>query len=162
MLELTTPKLLVQLGAVSAGLAWVIIGWLARFDRLPYGSYGTAVLFAGLAVAVLVLVWPLRQWNRGVRQRPVNPLRAARLVAFTRSCSRAGALFAGWFVGHAVYLVPDVSFVPQREQLVKVIIIAMTALGLTIAGYIAERWCRLPPDDLDGGAARPQGDGAPA
>lgn len=119
----------------------------------------TVVMVAGLAVAVLVVAWPVRQWNAGVREDPINPLRAARTVALAKAAALAGAVLTGGWVGYVGVALPLVALTSQPGRAAASAAVVLASLGLTVAGLVAERWCMIPPEDDDGGGtpdARPR------
>lgn len=109
-----------------------------------------------LAAAVLGAGWPVRRWNRGVRDRPLDPLRAARTLVLARASSITGAALAGGYAALVAVLAPTVEVEPRRERLLLALVAVLASAALTGAGLLVERWCRVPPDDSDEppGAAR--------
>lgn len=162
MLTRTPRSLLLKLVVVGLPLGWIVPQLLVAFDVSVRVSWATAVLMCGVAVVVVVLTWPVRQWTASRKERPVDPLRAASAVVLARTGSRAGALFAGWFVGHVVMLLPDVGFSPAYDQLLRVGAAGVSSCALMIVGYMCESWCKLPPEDGGQGPDGAQNDGAPA
>ncbi|SDQ16867.1 DUF3180 domain-containing protein [Quadrisphaera sp. DSM 44207] len=140
------PLLLV---ALSAGVvAWVVLGLVEQDGRpslpLPWTAPAGLLVLAG---ALLGFGWPVRAWNRGRRDRPLDPLRAARTVVLARACAVAGAVLTGGYAGLVVLVAPAAGVEPQRERLLVAVAAVLAALGLAVAGLVVERWCRLPPDD---------------
>lgn len=143
----TSIRSLVVLAALGAVLGWMIVSWWESAVgplRVPLSH---AVMFLGLAMALLWAGWPVKQWNSDKRENPLDPLRAARVVALARTCSRAGALFCGWLVGHCVWLLPDITLDARLWACLRTAAVALAALVLAIVGVLVERWCTLPPDD---------------
>ncbi|MEJ5914000.1 DUF3180 domain-containing protein [Pseudokineococcus sp. 1T1Z-3] len=153
----TTPVVVALLAGV-VGLA--AAGPLERLGlpltRLPWTAV-VAVLV--LAVVTLGLGWPVRQWNRGRRDRPLDPLRAARTVVLGQASALAGSALLGWYVGQVLYLLPEVAYPLQQRSAINLTIAALASAVLLVAGLLVERWCRLPEDDDDapppGGLAEP-------
>lgn len=110
----------------------------------------SVVMVAGLALAVLVVAWPVRRWNAGERDRPLNPLRAARTVALAKAAALAGAVLTGGWLGYVGVAVPLVAVTSQPGRTVAAAAVVLASLGLTVAGLVAERWCMIPPEDDDG------------
>jgi len=111
----------------------------------------SVVMIAGLAVAVLVVAWPVRRWNAGERDRPLNPLRAARTVALAKAAALAGAVLTGGWVGYVGVALPVVALTTQPGRTAASAAVVLASLGLTVAGLVAERWCVIPPEDDDEG-----------
>lgn len=154
----TTP---VAVALVTAVVGFALVGPLEMLGlsltRLPWTAVAAVLL---LAVAVLVLGWPVRRWNRGHRDRPLDPLRAARTAVLGQASALAGAALLGWYLGQVVHLLPDVAFPLARQSVVSLLVAAGASALLLVAGLVVERWCRLPEDDDDdepplGGAAQP-------
>jgi hypothetical protein len=155
----TTP---VGVAVVTAVLGFALVGPLEmmglRLTQLPWTAVAAVLL---LAVVVLVLGWPVRRWTRGHRDRPLDPLRAARTAALGQASALAGAALVGWYVGQVLHLLPDVAFPLPRASVVNLGVAAGASALLLVAGLVVERWCRLPPEDDDepgpggGRAARP-------
>lgn len=142
-----TPWLL--LGAVLVTLAgWLALRWWAdgghELPMLPWTAPG---VMAVLAAAVLVSGWQVRQWTRGRRERPLDPLRAARTVLLAKAAQYAGALLSGWYAAQALVVVPTVDVEPRRDLLVRGLVSLLAAVVLWVVGWVVERWCRVPVDD---------------
>lgn len=119
----------------------------------------TVVMTAGLALAVLVVAWPVRRWNAGERDRALNPLRAARTVALAKAAALAGAVLTGGWLGYVGVALPLVAVSTQPGRTAASAAVVLASIGLTVAGLVAERWCIIPPEDDDD--AGEGGGGAP-
>ncbi len=119
----------------------------------------SVVMIAGLAVAVLVVAWPVRRWNDGVREQPLNPLRAARTVALAKAAALAGAVLTGGWVGYVGVALPLVAVTTQPARTAASAAVVLASVGLTAAGLVAERWCMIPPEDDDNGGPGTSGSG---
>lgn len=148
----TTSSVLLTAAAVGGVVGWAVVGLYENRGGVALVGWPTALLFAALAAIVVSLGWPVRQWTSGDKEKkqPLDPLYASRVLAFAQASSRAGALFLGWFVGHALHLLPDVAFEARRDRLIWVAVSVLTAALFTGAGVLVEKWCQVPPeDDLD-------------
>lgn len=138
-------------------LAAVAFATSTTFLQLRQAAGGTTppppvvaiVVLVALAVAVLVVAWPVRRWNRGHRDRPLNPLRAARTVALAKSAALSGAVLSGGWLGFVAIALPLVTLQAQAERAVAAGAVVLASLALTGAGLLAERWCMIPPEDDD-------------
>lgn len=119
----------------------------------------SVVMVAGLAVAVLVVAWPVRRWNAGERDTPLNPLRAARTVALAKAAALAGAVLSGGWLGYVGVALPLVALTSQPGRTAASAAVVLASIGLTVAGLVAERWCVIPPEDDDEGGAGGSGGG---
>ena len=146
----TRPIILGMLAVVAALLACLLEWWDQTRGAQPWPLPATTALaLLSAAAAVLVLALPVRRWTRGDRSRHLDPLRAARTLALAKASAHAGALFTGWFLGVGLAVVRDLAIEPRRARFVVAMACTLTALVLTGAGLLAERWCRRPPDDDD-------------
>ena len=153
----TTP---VGVALVAAVVGFALVGPLEMLGltltRLPWTAVAAVLLLAG---TVLVLGWPVRRWNRGHRDRPLDPLRAARTAVLGQASALAGAALLGWYLGQVVHLLPDVAYPLPRQSVTSLLVASGASAVLLVAGLVVERWCRLPEDDDDtpppGGVAQP-------
>ncbi|PIE26390.1 MAG: hypothetical protein CSA58_09825 [Micrococcales bacterium] len=147
--------------------AGVVLGWSgARIWNSSGGSpmpvpLTSILLLLGIAVAVLVAAWPVRQWQKGVRSKSFSPLRAARAAVLAKAASHSGAGLAGWYAGQALLLLPDLGIASRRSAALELGGGVLVAVVVIIAGLVAERWCRLSEDDEDSDQD-PGGDAVPA
>jgi hypothetical protein len=147
--------------AVLLAVVVAALGWLG-LDRWTRGG-GTYVPLpwtavagtAALAVAVVAAGLPVRRWVTGRRDRPLDPLVAARTVVLAKAAAYGGALLAGWYAAQALVIVPDLVGV-RRTRFLLAVAATVAAAGVAAAGFVVQRWCRVPPedDDPDGGDGR--------
>lgn len=137
----------------TAAVAWFLLDlWTRQGGRLLPLPWFAAVAVALVAVAVAVLGWEVRRSVRGQRSSPLDPLFAARVVVLAKAAVFGGAVLAGWYAAQGLVVLSGVSSL-RRERLLVAGVTALAAVGLTVAGFLAQRWCRLPDDDDTGGAA---------
>ena len=153
---------LLLLAAVAFALTTAVLQVRqAGGSATPAPPLVSVVMVAGLAVAVLVVAWPVRRWNAGARDRPLNPLRAARTVALAKAAALAGAVLTGGWTGYVGVALPLVAVTSQPGRTAAAGAVVLASVGLTVAGLVAERWCMIPPEDDDergaGGRGRRQG-----
>ena len=99
-----------------------------------------------LAIAVLAAGWPVRRWVRGRRDRPLDPLVAARTVVFAKAAAYGGAAVAGWYAAQALSLIGEDSSALRRRLLLALLATAF-GVGISAAGFVVQRWCRVPHED---------------
>ena len=132
---------------VTAVVAWIALDlWTGQGGRLLPLPWFAAIAIAAVAAVVLVLGWEVRRSVRGQRNLPLDPLFAARVVVLAKAAIYGGGVLAGWYAAQALILFSNVSGL-RRERLVVAGVTALAAVVLTVAGLIAQRWCRLPDDD---------------
>ena len=133
--------------ALTAGLGWLLLDlWSRQGGRTPPQSYAAAVAVLVVAAVVLVLGWEVRRSVRGERTPPVNPLAAARVAVLAKAVVYGGAVLAGWYAALGLAALDDAAGV-RRERLISAGISTAACAVLVVAGLLAQRWCRLPPDD---------------
>lgn len=114
-----------------------------------------AVAVALLAVAVLVAGLEVRRWVAGRRERPLDPLVAARVAVLAKAAVYSGGGLTGWYIAQALVVLPDLVG-ERRTRLLIALLSALASVGLVAAGFVAQRWCRRPPDDEDDSRGLPQ------
>lgn len=126
---------------------------------LPGPAWITVIVLLVLAALVLWGGWQVRRYQRGRRDKDFTMLRAARSLRLAQAGAITGAVVVGWFLGHLAILLPDRDLTPYGRQLLPLGLLITAGVVLSVAGLVAQAWCRLPddPDDRD----RPNG-GAPA
>lgn len=148
----------VLVAAVTAAVAWFLLDvWSRQGGARPPLPWPAAL--GPLAVAVVVLVLA-----RDVRRRRLAPLVAARVAVLAKASAYGGALLVGWYAAQAIELLTQLT-AGRRTPLIVAGVSALACAALAAAGLVAQRWCRLPPDDSDddaGGLGSPADDaGAP-
>jgi Protein of unknown function (DUF3180) len=135
--------------AFTAAIGWLLLDlWSSRGGRTPPQSYIAAVAILVVAAVVLVLGWEVRRSVRGERKPPMNPLAAARVAVLSKAAVYGGAVLTGWYAALALSVLDDATGV-RRERLLASAAAAVASAVLVVAGLLAQRWCRLPPDDED-------------
>ena len=145
--------------ALLAGVAVAVVGW--AFLRVWTGGGGTYLPLPWTVVAGTVLLaagvvgagLPVRRWTSGRRDRPLDPLVAARTVALAKAAAYGGAVLAGWYAAQGLVILPDVVGA-RRTRLLLAAAAAVAAVGVSVAGFVVQRWCRLPPDEGPGDGAQ--------
>lgn len=124
----------------------------------PPVPWTAAVAIVLLSVAVLVSGFEVRRWVTGRRERPLDPLVAARAAVLAKAAAYTGGALVGWYLAQAVVVLPEL--VGERlSRLVLALVSALASAALVAAGLVAQRWCRLPPE---GPPTGPGGDEPPA
>jgi hypothetical protein len=133
--------------AFTAAIGWLLLDlWSSQGGRTPSQSYLAAVAILVVAAVVVVLGWEVRRSVRGERTPPMNPLAAARVAVLSKAGVYGGALLTGWYTALGLSVLDDATGV-RRERLLASAAAAVASAVLVGAGLLAQRWCRLPPDD---------------
>ena len=137
----------VVIALVSTAASWLLLDTLTSSGREPLPLPWTAIAgTAALAAAVVSLGLPVRRWVAGRRDRPLDPLFAARAFVLAKAAVYGGAVLAGWYAGQALALLPDVVGT-RRTKLLLALVAVIAAIAVSVAGLVVQRWCRVPPDD---------------
>lgn len=141
----------VLLVALVVGVgAWAVLDAReASGGVAPPVPWTAAVAVGLLAVAVLVSGLEVRRWVAGRRERPMDPLVAARVAVFAKAAAYSGGALVGWYLAQAVVVLPDVVG-ERRTRLFLALVSAAGSAALAAAGLVAQRWCRRPPDEPGG------------
>ncbi|HYJ75022.1 MAG TPA: DUF3180 domain-containing protein [Kineosporiaceae bacterium] len=138
---------------VTGGAAWFLLDlWTRQGGRLLPLPWFAAAAIVAVAAVVAVLGWEVRRSVRGQRRVPLDPLFSARVVVLAKAAVFGGAVLAGWYAAQGLVLLSTASGL-RRERLLVAGATALAAVVLAVAGFLAQRWCRLPDDDDTGGAA---------
>lgn len=139
---------LLALAAAIAVVTGVLLRlWSGQGNELPAAPWTTPAVMLLMALAVLSAGLPVRRWTRGTRSRPLDPLRAARTVVLAKAAQYAGALLTGWYAGQALAMVTTLDVASRRALLLRVLVTAVAAALVWVAGWLTERFCRVDRDD---------------
>ncbi|MEV1117092.1 DUF3180 domain-containing protein [Actinosynnema sp. NPDC049800] len=145
-MRFTKPRDLLAAGLVAGLLAHLLI-------RLAYDTLPPLPTFAGftllvIAVVNLWLAFSLRaRILRKPGARPVEPLTAARAVAFAKASSLLGAIMLGAWAGVLAYVLPARGeFEAADHDVLSASVGAGCAALLIAAALWLERCCKTPDD----------------
>lgn len=155
----------------SAALTAVLVGmagWLLLVLLRSAGGHVPVLTWLGLVplvamiVLVLAMAWQVRRYVRGkgrATSRP-SPQRARGTLVGSQAAALGGAALVGWYLANALLYLPVLDVASQRAQLIWALVHALLAAGLSVAGFVGQAWCRIPPgeDDEDGDGRVPDGD----
>ncbi|MEZ2390879.1 DUF3180 domain-containing protein [bacterium RCC_150] len=146
------PLLLVLIAVIL-----VVAGWLATIITTRY-SMSTPVLPPSALVtmgviAVLTLILGIRvlRWRNGKKKKMLNPILAAWTLVLAQACAYTGTVLFGWHVGIMIEQLRIWSLRSDQGILWLALIMGGGGLVMTIVGLVVERFCRIPPEDLEGG-----------
>ncbi|HEY6795961.1 MAG TPA: DUF3180 domain-containing protein [Kineosporiaceae bacterium] len=133
--------------AAVALTAWAVLDarQASGAAALP-APWTAAVAIALLSVAVLVTGLEVRRWVAGRRERPLDPLVAARIAVLAKAAAYAGGALVGWYLAQAAVVLPDLVG-ERRTRFMIALLSALAASGLSGAGFVVQTWCRRPPHD---------------
>jgi len=133
-------------GLVSFGLFVLLSRNGSLVPRPPVLAGVLVVVMAGL---ILWLARPVRTYLKGRATTSLDPLRAARTVVLAQAAALTGAAVAGWYTGQLVVVLTGLELVANRARILPLALMIGAALGLAVAGMVAQHWCRLDPRDED-------------
>jgi hypothetical protein len=143
------------LGIIVVVLA--AVGWLATIVITRY-SMATPVLPPSALVtmgflAVLTMVMGIRvlRWRNGKKKTMLNPILAARTLILAQACAYTGSVLLGWHVGIVIEQLRIWNLRSDQGILWLSLVMGGGGLIMTIVGLVVERFCRIPPEDLEGG-----------
>jgi len=145
----------VLIGVVSTAICWVLLDtWTGQGNEAPPLPWTAVFGTVALLLVVIAAGLPMRRWQRtdpsdrgGVR-RGIDPLVAARTAVLAKAAAYGGALILGWYLSQGLILLPDL-LGDRTSRFVIALIAAAAAVALSVAGFVVQRWCRVPPDDDD-------------
>ena len=155
----TRVRVLAVVTAVTAVLGLLLQRALRASGRdMPPVPWTAAIGLLLVACLVYSAAVPVRRMTNGVPQaRPVDPLRAARTAVLGKATAYAGSVILGWYLAQVLLLSPDLDIPARRAQALRAAVTALAALAVCVAGVLAERMCRVPPDDRGDGSAPSEG-----
>jgi lysylphosphatidylglycerol synthetase-like protein (DUF2156 family) len=130
-----------------------VLGWLANLLVLRSGLPVPVLHLSSLATMAAVVVFTLalglkvRSWRNGKREKPLDPILAARTLVLAQACAYAGSLLLGWHAGILVDQLMLLAFRPASEVLLQVLAMMGGGLVMVVVGLVVERFCKLPPED---------------
>ncbi|WP_114907366.1 DUF3180 family protein [Ornithinimicrobium murale] len=157
----------VALVAIASTVACVLLlrGWQALGNGVPDVPWIATAPLALLILLVLVSGWQVRRYVRFRRTedttarppQPISPQRARGTLVAAQAAALGGGALIGWYLAIVLLHLPNTDVVSVRDQAIRAAVCAGVALLLTLAGLLAQHWCRLPPgenDDEDDGPPR--------
>lgn len=144
------PVHLVTVAAATTLFSAVLWHFYTRTGAmLPGPAWITVVVLLVLAVLVLWGGWKVRRYQRGRHDKDFTALRAASALRLAQAGAITGAVVVGWFLGHLAILLPDRDLTLYAGQLLPLGVLVAAGALLSLAGLVAQQWCRLPDDPED-------------
>lgn len=137
-------------GGIVLVLSYVLLRVLAdRGHALPQHSWMTLAVLVVVGAAVLSLAWPIRSYLKGDTRQPPSPQFARGVLVAARSCALAGGVIAGFYAAEVLVRLPNVEIPSQQSAMWLGFVLALASALLAVAGFVAQSWCRIPPEDED-------------
>jgi hypothetical protein len=148
----------VLIALASTAIFWVVLDvWAGSGGNPPPLSWIAVFVVVALVLVVIAAGLPVRSWMRGQRDRALDPLVAARTAVLAKAAAYGGALIVGWYLSQAVLVLPDLVGA-RRTRFTIALVAAAVAVALSVAGFVVQRWCRVPPEDDGPGPEDPDRD----
>ena len=133
--------------AISLGVAILVYRF---YGDLPPQSFGLHLLLATLAIAEFILSgWVKKridEGNIGQDRSQLHPLTVARILVFGMSSAWFGAMMTGFYLGYALYVLPEMSvLIAAQDDAPAVLTGLLAAIVLAAAGLTLEKSCGSPP-----------------
>lgn len=144
----------VRAALIGAGVALVLSYMLLRFladggHALPQQSWMTLAVLGVVGAAVLSLAWSIRSYVKGDTREPPSPQLGRGVLVAARSCAIAGAVIAGFYAAEVLVRLPNAEIPSQQSAMWLGLTLTLGSALLSAAGYVAQSWCRIPPEDED-------------
>ena len=146
----TTPKALAVAAIFGALAGWLVVVVANALDLVPpYVPWTAPAALVVSAALVGALAWTTHQRIQ-VRKERVEPERAVAFLLLGKASALAGAVIAGGYLAFALMFVGRWEVAGPRERVIRALVAVFVAIGLSIAGLLLERACRVPGgDDAD-------------
>ncbi|HKU31433.1 DUF3180 domain-containing protein [Arthrobacter sp. NyZ413] len=146
------PLLLAMIVVVLAAAGWLVTIATTRYGMATPVLPPSALVTMGV-IAVLTLVMGIRvlRWRNGKKKTLLSPILAARTLILAQACAYAGAVLLGWHVGIVIEQLRIWTLRSDQGILWLALIMGGGGLVMTIVGLVVERFCRIPPEDMEGG-----------
>jgi hypothetical protein len=145
--EITRARTLVAVGVVCLVLAFPLTGWVAeRWPQWLSLPWPLSALLTAAGLAALGLARLVRQYTHGKRPQ-LDPLRAASVAAYAKSCSLVGAALTGAYMAVVARAIVEWSSPPFHLRALLAGIAVLACAWLCAAGQIGQMWCRVPPTE---------------
>lgn len=139
--------------AVAFGIAgWQVNAWATR-NGFPAPVLNFTALFtlAFIVGFTLFLGLRVRRWRNGEREKPLDPIAAARTLVLAQATAYAGALLLGWHGGIFLDQLGLWQMRPNHAPTWASLAMSLGGMIMIATGLVVERFCRIPPEDQNGG-----------
>jgi hypothetical protein len=145
----TRVRVLVALLLGVAAVTWGVLQiMLDRGEVLPPLTWSAPGFIALLAIVVLATALGLRARLNDPAKRP-HPLSMARMAVLGKASAHVGPIVGGLYAGYLLVLLPGLEIASRRDRSVLCLVALLASVGLSVAGLLLERACRVPPSGTD-------------
>jgi hypothetical protein len=137
---------------IGTALVGLVLGWLLRPVSIRLaGTAPTVGWLPVLALAFVALVMVSVAWstNRSLHRRHerLQPQLAVNRLVLAKSCSLAGALVAGGYLGYALSWLGLTDAELAHQRMVHALVGGLAGGALVAGSLLLERACRVGPDE---------------
>ena len=145
----TRVRLLVAMLLGVTAVTWGVLQiMLDRGAVLPPLTWTAPSFIALLAIVVLATALGLRARLDDPAKRP-HPLSMARMAVLGKASAHVGPIVGGLYAGYLLVLLPGLEIASRRDRSVLCLVALLASIGLSVAGLVLERACRVPPSGTD-------------
>jgi hypothetical protein len=145
----TRVRLLVAMLLGVAAVTWGVLQILLdRGAVLPPLTWTAPTGIALIAIVVLATALGLRARLDDPAKRP-HPLSMARMAVLGKASAHVGPIVGGLYAGYLLVLLPGLEIASRRDRSVLCLVALLASIGLSVAGLLLERACRVPPSGTD-------------
>ena len=137
--------LLLGVAAVTWGVLQILVD---RGEVLPPLTWTAPSFIVLLAIVVLATALGLRARLDDPVKRP-HPLSMARMAVLGKASAHVGPIVGGLYAGYLLVLLPGLEIASRRDRSVLCLVALLASIGLSVAGLVLERACRVPPSGTD-------------
>lgn len=144
------PRVVLWSGAGMLVVCYALLRFFSsRGGNLPQNSWLTIAVIALVAMPILVLAWQIKSYVAGRTPEPPSPQLARGVLVAARASAVAGGVAFGWYAAQVLVRLPNADVASQREEMWLALVLAVVSVLLSVAGFVAQAWCRIPPEDDD-------------
>jgi hypothetical protein len=145
----TRIRVLVALLLCVAAVTWGALQILLDQGAvLPPLTWTAPAGIALLALVVLATALGLRARLGDPAKRP-HPLSMARMAVLGKASAHVGPIVGGLYAGYLLVLLPGLDIGSRGDRSVLCAAALLASIGLSVAGLLLERACRVPPSGTD-------------
>jgi hypothetical protein len=135
---------------IFCGIGWAANLWANR-NGYPVPVLHLSSLLTMLFIVVFTLVLGIRvlRWRNGKRDRPLDPILAARTLVLAQATAYAGALLFGWHTGIFIDQLALSSVRSTQQPTLDALAMMGGGAVMVVVGLVVERFCKLPPEDMN-------------
>ncbi len=147
----TTPPRALAVAAIFGALAgWLVVTAADSLD-FPAPQVPWTAPIGLILIAALVGIFAYTTHARiQVRKERMDPQRAVAFLVLGKASALAGALVGGGYLAYALLFVTRLEAEAPRDRVIRSAVAVVAGIGLSVAGLMLERACRVPGGEDEG------------